>query len=98
MTLRCRIEIVPGGDETRVRELARFDISREGRSGGGKEYYQVVELDQENRTGGMWQQSILHDRKLGAIQLVRHVLDRWATLDYNIKQKLARRHGRQVER
>jgi hypothetical protein len=48
VTLRVRIEIVPFGEESRAREIARFDIFNKG--GGPKMCYGVIEMDTERNT------------------------------------------------
>jgi len=75
MTLRLKIEIVRGGDESDVTEIHRFDISNIGRSNGGRDHvYQVVEIDMENNKGFVFEKGILHRREQGAIALIRKVL------------------------
>lgn len=70
MTLRIKFEIVPFGDETRAREIKRFDIFNMGRV-GRDDYceYGVIEIDPERKTGGLYTNTIQHARHLGAVAL-----------------------------
>lgn len=74
MTLRVKLEIVPLGDEDRVREIGRLDIFNKGEAAFGHYKYGVIEFDPENNEAGMLRSDILHRRHLGAWELVRKVL------------------------
>lgn len=75
MTLRVKIEIVPYGVEENAREIYRFDIFNKGRADKMTKYG-VIELDQEKKTGGLWTNDVWHRREKGALELIRHVLER----------------------
>lgn len=66
MTLRVRLEMVPHGDESRVREIGRMDI------------YNDRDLDKEfcaYRVVGHGDKEVYHKRKYGAWELVRKIID-----------------------
>ena len=81
MTLRVTIEIVPFGDEDKKRIIRQLDIfnmgpvsSPDGWSLGGYHEYGVIDIDPENNTGGLYQETIPHRRREGAPALVAKVL------------------------
>lgn len=76
MTLRVRLEIVPSGDETRVREIGRLDINNtlmKSTVGMDAYFYQVIQLDKGDV--GKFRTPIIHYRSDGAWYLVRQVLN-----------------------
>lgn len=74
MTLRVKLEIVPFGDEERAREIGRFDIFNKGNAWFGHCEYGVIEFEPEKRRAGLYKETILHRRDLGAWKLVHKVL------------------------
>jgi hypothetical protein len=79
--LRVKIDIVPFGDEARAYEIHRFDIFRKdhdvaGPGEAGKHAYGVIEIESgTNVEAGMLDGQITHRRTLGAVELVRMVLN-----------------------
>jgi len=71
MTLRVKLEIVPYGDEEKTYEIGRLDIFNKGRTEFGHCEYGVIELTNEP---GLYDQTILHRRDLGAWALVLKTL------------------------
>jgi len=73
--MRVRLEIVPHGDEGRVREIGRLDIFNKGHleHAPGICEYGVIELT--TRSAGLHDASVYHLRNEGAWKLVRNALE-----------------------
>lgn len=77
MTLRVILQIVPSGDETKVREIGRLDIFNQGQLEGFVEpvcAYGVIDLTPKQE--GMFEHNIIHARNNGAWVLVANALNR----------------------
>lgn len=76
MVLRVKLEIVPFGDEDKVREIGRLDIFNKGRDKFFTQFhdYGVIVLDKNANTGGLLDEGVFHERRLGAWVLVKEVL------------------------
>ncbi len=74
MVLRVKLEIVPFGDEEKVREIGRLDIYNKGYLDPFCKSceYGVIEVTQNS--GAHHNKSVQHRRDLGAWQLVKKVL------------------------
>lgn len=76
MTLRVILQIVPHGDETKVREIGRLDIFNKGQLEGFGEpvcAYGVIDFTPEQE--GMFTETVIHARANGAWTLVQRVLN-----------------------
>ena len=74
MTLRVTVEIVPDGDESKKYAIHQLDIFNKGKMDFDYYEYGVIELDPKHNTGGMYQSTIFHKRRMGAWWLVQKVL------------------------
>ncbi len=81
MTLRVRLEIVPFGDEDKIREIGRLDIFNKGLADkclpGAREaagYYNYGVISLTPRDEGLFDATLVHYGKDGAWTLVRDVL------------------------
>lgn len=74
MTLRVKIEIVPFGEEEKVREIRRFNISNLGDYELGVSFY-GVEVDKYK--SHEYDFTVTHKRSDGAEALVNKVLERF---------------------
>ena len=74
MVLRVKLEIVPYGDEANAREIGRLDIFNKGavRRIGDHCEYGVIDLTKGKE--GLYQESLMHERKQGAWELVRRAI------------------------
>jgi hypothetical protein len=80
MVLRVKLEIVPFGDEDKVREIGRLDIFNKGashnvpaaRDAAGYCTYGVISLNPGDE--GLFDATLVHYRKDGAWLLVQNVL------------------------
>lgn len=75
MTLRVKLEIVPFGDEDKAYEIGRLDIFNKGSAAFGHYEYGIIEIDPEKKEAGLYQNTVVHRRHLGAWALVSKVLD-----------------------
>jgi len=76
MTLRVILQIVPRGDETKVREIGRLDIFNKGQLEGFGEpvcFYGVIDLTPGQE--GMFMKDTIHARANGAWHLLHRVLN-----------------------
>ncbi len=76
MVLRVVLQIVPFGDETKVREIGRLDIFNKGPwdvEDIGRHEYGVIDLSPEQE--GLHKKTAVHFRKDGAWELVRNVIE-----------------------
>lgn len=73
MTLRVKLEIVPFGNESKIREIGRLDIFNMGRVEFGHCEYGTIDLSPEQI--GLHTRTVLHRRDNGAWHLVKKVLD-----------------------
>jgi len=80
MVLRVKIEIVPFGDEDRAQEIGRLDIFNKGQIRRIGEHFEYGVINLSKGQEGLYQESVMHERKLGAWELVRR-----AILDLGIK-------------
>ena len=68
--LVVKVEVWPGGDESRAREIGRMDVGNVSDLAEESDY--VYRVD-----GGEWADGVHHQRSKGAWVLVRRVLDHW---------------------
>ena len=74
MVLRVRLEIVPFGDETAIREIGRLDIFNAGHVDAGDLCaYGAIELTP--KSGGLHLDRVYHYRNDGAWKLVSIILN-----------------------
>ena len=72
MTLRIKVEVVPFGEEEKAYEIGRLDIFNKGRAEFGHSEYGVINLTKND--AGLYDQTVLHRRDLGAWALIAKVL------------------------
>lgn len=72
MVLRVKLEIVPYGVEEASHEIGRLDIFNKGRAEFGHHEYGIIDLTKGKE--GLYQETVLHRRDLGAWALVQKVL------------------------
>lgn len=72
MVLRVILQVVPFGDETKMREIGRLDIFNKGYINEACEYGAI---DLSPNRAGLYQDNIIHFRKDGAWELVRNALE-----------------------
>lgn len=68
MILRVILQIVPRGDETKMREIGRLDIFNKGEFAGDFHSYGVIDFTPEQE--GMFDGELHHQRKNGPWVLV----------------------------
>jgi hypothetical protein len=77
MTLRVILQIVPQGEEEEAYEIGRLDIFNKGpayiQNSGSACEYGVIDLS-PNRAG-LYNNTVIHWRELGAWRLVQDVID-----------------------
>lgn len=71
MVLRVKLEIVPFGDETKIREIGRLDIFNKGQIGHAHKYG-VIDLGEEP---GLFSDEVIHYRPDGAWELVKSAIE-----------------------
>lgn len=76
MTLRVEIGIVPFGVEEEKRTIVTFDIFNKGPVEFGHCEYGIIEIDHERSDAGLYEQTVFHRRHLGALALVKKVLEK----------------------
>jgi hypothetical protein len=81
MTLRVILQVVPYGEEEKAYEIGRLDIfnkgpatSPDGTSLGGHHEYGVIDLSPDGKPG-LYTQTVLHRRWLGAWELVHNAIE-----------------------
>ncbi len=74
MTLRVILQVVPFGDEDKVREIGRLDIFNKGEFSEGFHRYGVIDFTPNQE--GMFNEEIYHERKNGPWILVAKALNR----------------------
>lgn len=74
MTLRIKLEIIPFGDEDKAYEIGRLDIFNKGLVEFGHSEYGVLDLTKGK--AGLYTETILHRRDLGAWELVRKAISK----------------------
>lgn len=80
MTLRVKLEIVPFGREEEAREIGRLDINNIGNCEywqhfGNRCLYNVIMIEHDKNSAGMFKQSVKHFRSDGPWDLLHSVLD-----------------------
>jgi hypothetical protein len=90
MTLRVKLEIVPFGDEEKTYSIGQLDIFNKGYAESGHCEYGVIEIEPARNTAGLYTETVLHLRDLGAWALVNKVLDK-LVLPKNSVEDLPRR-------
>ena len=76
MTLRVRLEIVPFGNEEKTYSIGQLDIFNKGYAEFGHCEYGVIEIESDRSTAGLYTETVLHRRDLGAWALVNSVLNK----------------------
>lgn len=77
--LRVRLEIVPGGDERRAKEIGRLNIANRSDLAEVSDYTYECWPGPEERGGDVWGGTLRgHRRSEGALELLRKILNQHA--------------------